>query len=211
MSHSSQRVVLPLTRWWRAFGSAPGPLSLAGSRGDWVWAGVFVVCILGVTLLEAMDPGLSSLGALLFIPVVASAWLLGSPQAAAVSTLALAGRLVGYSVAGVDLGTTMAEVAALAALGVTTRMAAVGLVETREQQNRIDRAGHALELLKQRDAIAGRVTDTAIRRLFAMTLNLQAALSLSDGDATTKALHQTIADVDSLIADLRTVVFKPEE
>jgi signal transduction histidine kinase len=183
------------------------PLSLAASRSGWLIAAVFVVVIVFVAGLESRNPGLSSLGSLLFVPVLASAWLLGNQQAATVASLAVVARLIGYLVAGVDLGTAIAEVTALACLAVMTRLAAVALIDRRRRDIDAARDRRSLELLAEREKIAGRVTDTAIRRLFGMSLRLQAALTQSEDDTVGAALRDGIAEADALIVDLRTAIF----
>lgn len=198
-----RRVTLEWSGRWREL----QPLSLAGSRTDWPMAAAFAMSIVFVAGLEGRDPGLSSLGSLVFIPVVASAWLLGWYQAATVASLALVARLVGYMVAGVDLGTAIAEVTALALLAVMTRLAAVELIDRRRREMEAARDRRSLDLLAERDRIAGRVTDTAIRRLFGMSLRLQAALVQSGDDVVSTALRESIAEADALVVDLRTTIF----
>lgn len=183
------------------------PLSLAASRADWLIAAMFVVAIVFVAGLEARNPGLSSLGSLLFVPVVASAWLLGNRQAATVASLAVVARLIGYLVAGVDLGTAIAEVTALAFLAVMTRLAAEALIDRRRREIEAARDRRSLELLAEREKIAGRITDTAIRRLFGMSLRFQAALTQPEESSAAAALRDGIAEADALIVDLRTTIF----
>ena len=194
---------------WRARSPELQPLSLAGGRADWLVGAAFVVGIVFVAGLESRNPGLSSLGSLLFIPVVASAWLLGNEAAATVASLAVVARLIGYLAASVDLGTAIAEVTALAFLAVMTRLAAVTLIDRRRREIEAARDRRSLELLAERETIAGRVTDTAIRRLFAMSLRFQAALTQSEANTARAVLRDGIAEADALIVDLRTTIFDP--
>ena len=196
-------------RWIERMDVAPElqPLSLTGAPAGALTA-VSVAGIALVIVLETSKPALASLGSLLFIPVLASAWFLGAHQAIAVSALAIGARFIGYSTAGVDLASAVAEVVTLVALGTVTRAAAVGLVEARARRIRAARERQALELLEQRERIARDVTDTAIRRLFAVTLQLEAASSQALDSRVTPALEGAIAELDSLTAELRTVVFR---
>ena len=196
-------------RWLERIDVAPElqPLSVTGTPAG-VLTAISVAGIALVMVLETSKPTLASLGSLLFIPVLASAWFLGSHQAIAVSALAIAARFVGYGTAGVELASAVAEVVTLVALGTVTRAAAVGLVEARARRVRAARERQALELLEQRERIAREVTDTAIRRLFAVTLQLEAASSQAVDSRVTPAVKAAIAELDSLTAELRTVVFR---
>jgi signal transduction histidine kinase len=195
----------------RRIGSAPElrPLSLVGSTSaGYAVTGACVAGIVIVTGLETWKPALASLGTLLFIPVLASAWTLRGQQALTVASLAAAARFVGYSAAGVDLGTAVAEVITLAALATMTRGAAVGLVEARERRARAARDMQALELLEQRERIGVNLANTAIRRLFALTLRLEALSARMDDPSLRPAVDEAIAEVDSLTTEFRTVVFR---
>lgn len=187
------------------------PLSLGGT----VLGGyVTVLCVAGVvavTAFEAFRPGLASLGSLLFIPVIGSAWLLGQYEAAIVSALAIGARVAGYSIAGVDLGTALAEVGSLAALALTTRLAARSVVASRETAARVARNRRELELITQREEIALTLTDTAIRRLYALSIRLQAVSTAVDQPNLKVALSDAIAEADRLSANFRRLVFKQGE
>lgn len=186
------------------------PLALAGSTWDWAAAGACGAGIAAVVVLEGHNSGLVSLGSLLFVPVLASAWFLGDRAAATISALALGARLVGYAIAGVDLGTAVAEVAALGFLAFMTRLGAVGLVEARERAARIEHDRRRLQTLQEREEIARRVTDTAIRGIFGMTLRLQAISNLLDDDEQKAAVRGVIADADAVSVEFRNSIFKPE-
>ena len=187
------------------------PLSLQGTAAG---AYMTVLCVIGVLIVtgfEAFRPGLASLGSILFIPVIGSAWLLGQYEAAIVSALAIGARIAGYSVAGVDLGTALAEVASLGALALTTRLAARSVVAGRETEAHVARHRHELELLTQREDIALKLTDTAIRRLYALSIRLQAVSTAIDHPAVKAGLSDAIAEADRLTANFRQLIFKPDE
>lgn len=187
------------------------PLSLKGTAAG---AYLTVLCVVGVLIVtgfEAMRPGLASLGSLLFIPVIGSAWLLGQYEAAIVSALAIGARIAGYSIAGIDLGTALAEVASLGALALTTRLAARSVLAGRETAARVARDRHELELLTQREEIALTLTDTAIRRLYALSIRLQAVSTAIDQPDLKAGLGDAIAEADRLSANFRQLIFKPDE
>ncbi len=187
------------------------PLSLSGTAFG---AYLTVLCVAGVvvvTAFEAFRPGLASLGSLLFIPVIGSAWLLGQYEAAIVSALAIGARVAGYSVAGVDLGTALAEVASLGALALTTRLAARSVVASHETAARVARDRRELELHTQREEIALTLTDTAIRRLYALSIRLQAVSTALDQPILKAALNDAIAESDRLSANFRRLIFNQDE
>lgn len=187
------------------------PLSLKGTAAG---AYVTVLCVAGVLIVtgfEAARPGLASLGSLLFIPVIGSAWLLGQYEAAIVSALAIGARIAGYGIAGIDLGTALAEVASLGALALTTRLAARSVLASRETAARVARDRHRLDLLTQREEIALTLTDTAIRRLYALSIRLQAVSTAIDQPDVKAALSDAIAEADHLTANFRQLIFKPDE
>jgi hypothetical protein len=183
------------------------PLSLVGARYGYVLTAVCIAGMVGVSGLEASRQSAASIGSLLFIPVLVSAWLLGARQALAVSALAIAARFIGFGTAGVDLETAVAEVVALMALGMMTRAAAVGLVAGRERSALAARDQQVLELFAQRERIAANVTNTAIRRLFALTLDLEAVATGTRDSSVVPALDRVIAELDVLTAEFRTLVF----
>lgn len=187
------------------------PLSLKGTAAG---AYVTVLCVIGVLIVtgfEAARPGLASLGSLLFIPVIGSAWLLGQYEAAIVSALAIGARIAGYGIAGIDLGTALAEVASLGALALTTRLAARSVLAGRETAARVARDRHRLDLLTQREEIALTLTDTAIRRLYALSIRLQAVSTAIDQPDVKAGLSDAIAEADHLTANFRQLIFKPDE
>ncbi len=206
-----RRRATPGAAWSRLghIGSAPElrPLSLAGTGSGTVFTAACLAAIVTVMGLEMSTPTSASIGSLIFIPVVAASWFLGAPQALIVFAVAAVARLVSYTTAGLDVGTVVAELVTLAALGITTRAAAVGLVEARERRARAARDKQALELLAQRDRIASNVTNTAIKRLFAVTLNLDAVAARANDPSLKPTLDQAIAEVDALTAEFRTLVF----
>ena len=169
-----------------------------------------VLCVIVVTVLEAASRGLASLGSLLFVPVLVSAWLLARRDAVIVSSLAVAGRVVGYTVAGVDVGTAVAEVVTLGALAITTSIAAQALADAREREIHIAAQRREVELLEERERIAQQLTDTAIRRLYALSLRLQAMSSVIDKREVRAALGDAIDETDLLVTDFRDLIFKPD-
>lgn len=186
------------------------PLSLA-TKGN--GAALTVACAGGIVLVtgvEAIWPGLASLGSLLFIPVLLSAWLTGQRQALIVSALAVGARTIGYGWSGVDVSTAVAEVTVLGLLAIMTRVAAVGLVERRERAAEMDHKRRAIDLLEQRDKIALGLADTALRRLYALTISLEGTSSRVDEPAVKSALREAIVDVDELSVAFRVLVFKPD-
>ena len=187
------------------------PLSLSRTAAGAYLTAVCVAGVVTVTAFEAFRPGLASLGSLLFIPVIGSAWLLGQYEAATVSALAIGARVAGYSVAGVDLGTALAEVASLGALAVTTRLAARSVVAARETAARVDRERREVELSTQREEIALTLTSTAIRRLYALSIRLQAVSTAVDQPTLKAALSDSIEEADRLTANFRQLIFKPDE
>ena len=187
------------------------PLSLSGTAAG---AYLTVLCVAGVVIVtgcEALRPGLASLGSLLFIPVIGSAWLLGQYEAAIVSALAIGARVAGYSIAGIDLGTALAEVASLGALTLTTRLAAHSVVAGREAAARLVRDRHEVELITQREEIALTLTDTAIRRLYALSIRLQAVSTAIDQPEVKAGLSDAIAEADRLTTNFRQLIFKADE
>lgn len=185
-------------------------MSLARSAAG---AHLTVVCVVGVvavTLLESAKPGFASLGSLLFIPVLASAWLLDRRDAVIVSSLAVVARVAGYTIAGVDIGTAIAEVVTLGSLAIVTSVAAQALTDARERDARIAQHQREVELLEERERIALNLTDTAIRRLYALTLHLQAISSRLDQPDLRPAIGEAISESDRLITDFRELIFKSD-
>ena len=184
------------------------PLTLAGTAAGAYLGASCAAGVIGVTILESARPGLASLGSLLFIPVLASAWLLERRVAVLVSSLAVAARLVGTTIAGVDIGTAIAEVVTLGSLAIMTSVAAQAVVDARARAAEMARHQRELELLAERDRIAKNLTDTAIRTLYAHTLHLQAISSRLNQPDLRPAIGDAISESDRLITDFRELIFK---
>ena len=189
---------------------APRALSLANSSAGARLGLLCVVSVIAVTVLESVSPGLASLGSLLFIPVLVSAWLLDRRAAVIVSSLAVAARIAGYTIAAVDVGTAIAEVVTLGALGIITSVAAQAVADAREREARIAAQKREVQILEERERIALRLTDTAIRRLYGMSLRLQAMSSVVEQHEVKMGLDEAIDETDRLMTDFRDLIFKPE-
>lgn len=185
-------------------------LSLARSTAGVHLTVACVVGVVAITVLESARPGLASLGSLLFIPVLASAWLLDRRDAVIVSSLAVAARIAGYTIAGVDIGTAIAEVVTLGSLAIVTSVAAHALADARVRDARIAQHRREVEILEERERIALSLTDTAIRRLYTLTLHLQAISNRLDQPDLQPAIGEAIAESDRLITDFRELIFKSD-
>lgn len=195
-------------RWADHFAEGFQPLSLAGSTSGIVMTAACGAAIVAVALLEALRPGLASLGSLLFLPVLLAVWLLGPAQALAVSALAVVGRLFGYSIAGVDPGTALAEASMIVTLAITARLAARALVDSQQARARNLEQARVLELLAERERIAAKVNDAAVRRLFGLSIQLEAVAGLVDQQAHKHRLEELVAEADGLCSELRGIVFE---
>lgn len=164
------------------------------------------IAILVVAAAETVRPGLASLGSLLFLPVLVAAWLIGLKQAIAVSALALVTRMFGHSVSGVDFGTAISEATMIAALAVTARLAATSIVETQKADARVRQQTYSLRLLEQREQIAAEVNDATVRKLFGLSISLQALSEFLEDDDLKQRVGRLVAEIDALCAELRGLV-----
>ncbi len=184
------------------------PLSLAGTTAGTVLAISCATTVLLVAAAETVRPGLASFGSLLFLPVLVAAWLTGLRQAIAVCVLAVATRMFGHNMSGVDFGTALSEAAMIVALAITARLAASSLVETQRTDTRMRQQSYSLRLLEQREQIAAEVNDAAIRKLFALSISLQALSEFLEDDDLKQRVGGLISELDALCGELRGLVLK---
>lgn len=218
MRNAALRVLLPVTelprsgarfaaRSFQFFPRGLQPLSLAGTSRGSVLTVLCSFAVLVVAGAETVRPGLASLGSLLFLPVLVAAWLVGLKQAIAVSALAVATRMFGHSISGVDFGTALSEATMIAALAVTARLAASSIVETQKADARVRRQAYSLRLLEQREQIAAEVNDAALRKLFGLSISLQALSEFLEDDDLKQRVARLVSEIDGLCVELRGLVF----
>jgi len=164
--------------------------------------------ILLIAAAETVRPGLASFGSLLFLPVLAAAWLIGLRPAIAVCVLAVATRMFGHNMSGVDFGTALSEAAMIVALAMTARLAASSIVETQKADARMRQQSYSLRLLEQREQIATAVNDAAVRKLFALSISLQALSEFLEDDDLKQRVGALISEIDALCGELRGLVLK---
>lgn len=206
---SSATVLEELTadRW-----SLPRRLSAiaAGRTGTrWTVALAALAAIAIVMIAENAAPHLTSLGSLILVAVLGAAWLLEGPPLVAVATAALASRLVAMAIGGLDAGTAVAESVAILLIATSARTAAVATARTLAAERR--ETEHRLQLarLDERERIASEVRSTAVRRLFGVTLSLEAELESQPGEVSPR-LRSAVSELDQVCSELRTTIFRGE-
>jgi hypothetical protein len=183
------------------------PQSLTGTPSGLALTVGCLAAILMIAAMETVRPGFASLGSLLFLPVLASAWLVGTWQAAAVSALAVATRIFGHGMSGVDFGTALSEATMIIALAVMARLAANSLVESHKAETRVREQAYLLQSLAQREQIAAKVNDATVRNLFGLSIRLQAVSELIEDSQAKQRVSAAVQDIDTLCAELRSLVF----
>jgi signal transduction histidine kinase len=166
------------------------------------------VTLLGILGAELLLPPLASLGAFVFLPVLAGAWLLPARLEAPLITLAVAGRLVGMVSGSVHVVTAVAEILMVVTIGVTTLVAADRFRRWQEAQVRLREHARDLAAAAERERIAGRLTDDVTRSLFAITLDLQAAMGFVEQAVARQRIESAMGKLDDQIADLRHLAFE---
>lgn len=169
-------------------------------------ATVTLLGILGAELL--LLPPLASLGAFVFLPVLAGAWLLPARLGGPLIALAVAVRLVGMVSGSVHVLTAVAEILMVVTIGVTTLVAADRLRRWQEAQVRWREQARDLAAAAERERIAGRLTDDVTRSLFAITLELQAAMGFVEQAGARQRIESAMGKLDDQIADLRHLAFE---
>ena len=183
------------------------PLAL---KGRWLGLATGLASLVLVAALSALElafPGLATLGSLVIIPVLAAAWLLDSPLFLTVAGLALASRVVAWWGGDLDPGTAVAEIAAVLLVGATARIAALSTVQRRDAERRLSEQTLQLARLDERERIAQDIRQDTVKKLFGITLTLQAVGALPPAQAAQR-LEEAVAELDQLCADLRHTVFR---
>ncbi len=183
------------------------PLSLPGRNFRIALGAAFIAVIGTISGLEFAEPRLTSLGSLVLLPVLAGAWLLDGPLFVAVAGLALLSRALAWSVGGLDAGTAAAESAAICLVAGTTRLAAVAMVRARATEQRLAENEVLVARLDERDRIATEIQAAAVKRLFSITLSVEAAIQEPPVKAA-KRLESVVSELDQLCADMRSKIFR---
>jgi signal transduction histidine kinase len=164
--------------------------------------GILVV-VLGA---ELLTPPLASLGAFAFIPVVIAGWLLPVRAASAVVGLALLVRIFGI-LGGVHPLTAVAETVMLVTIGFAAALAADRFRRWNQAQLRLRAQAAELAAAAERERIAQDITRSVIRTVFAVTLDLHAALSLSDEEVVQQKIQSANKKLDDEITRIRSAIF----
>jgi signal transduction histidine kinase len=164
-----------------------------------------LACMLGVELLL---PRLITLSAFVFIPVLAAAWLLRRSPALLMLVLAVAVRFVGLVESSQHPVTVAAEILILVTIGAVTIVAADSFRKWHDAQSHLREQAADLAAAAERERIAGQLTDELSRGLFAITVDLQAAMGIVEQDAPRRRIASAMSALDAQIASLRHVVFK---
>jgi signal transduction histidine kinase len=176
----------------------------------WQNAAVATVCsiaLLAVLVLdEVVHPG-ASFGALTIVPVAVAAWVLTGWTAAAVVGFGLGIRVVGVALGGVDPLTATADIASLLLVALALSAARRYLNRWRATQVELQSERVRQAALAERDRISAQLPAHEIRVLFGLTLELQAATSDTTDEAVRTRVAKVIDELDSLVRDLRRLVF----
>lgn len=183
------------------------PLSLPGRSRPALAGTAAVVMIAAISSAEFADPGLTSLGSLILLPVVVAAWLLDAPLCFTVAAIALGSRALASVAGGLDQGTAVAEGAAICIIAGTTRLAALARVRARAIEKKAAEQEIRLARLDERDRIAAEIAASAVKELFAVTLKIEAAMQEPSAAATTR-LAEAVTRLDQVSAELRRAVYK---
>lgn len=167
-----------------------------------------VFAILAVMALDQLARPLASFGALAIIPVAAAAWFLPRWNAAAVVGLGLAARMVGVLLGGVDPITALADVASLILVAVALAIARSYFKKWREAETELQAERERQAAVAERERIGAQLPSHELRVLFGLTLDLEAAASVTNDEAARRRIALVVAELDKLITDLRALVFK---
>lgn len=112
-------------------------------------------------------------------------------------------------IGGLDAGTAVAESVAILLIATSARTAAVATARTLAAERR--ETEHRLQLarLDERERIASEVRSTAVRRLFGVTLSLEAELESQPGEVSPR-LRSAVSELDQVCSELRTTIFRGE-
>jgi signal transduction histidine kinase len=190
--------------------SRDGRLAAIADRylpGSWSAAGVSVLSIALICVTELAEPRLTSLGSLVLVVVLAAAWLLDGRLLLLVMALALFSRAVASLAGGLDVGTAVAESVAIVLIAGSTRAAATAKARSVAAERRAAEHQAALARFDERERIGSEVQSTAVRRLFGVTLSIEAALESSTAEST-RRLHSAVSELDEVCSDIRSTIFR---
>ena len=175
--------------------------------GSWAVVGAGLLCISLICATELVEPRLTSLGSLVLVVVLVAAWVLDGRSWWAVVALALGSRGVASLAGGLDVGTAVAESVAIVLIAGTTRAAAAAKARALAAERREAEQQAALARLDERERIASEVRTTAVKKLFDVTLGLQAAVA-SPPDELRRRLQAAVSELDQVCSDLRSTILR---
>jgi signal transduction histidine kinase len=184
-------------------------VATAGRRlsGAWTAAGAGVLSISLICATELVEPRLTSLGSLVLVVVLVTAWLLEGRLFLGLVAVAIASRAAASLAGGLDIGTAVAESVAIVLIAGSTRAAATAKARALVAERRAAEHQAVLARVDERERIATEVRTTAVRRLFDVTLNIQAAVE-SPPDESRRRLQSAVSEVDEVCSDLRSTIFR---
>lgn len=175
--------------------------------GPWPAGGAGLLSISLISATELIEPRLTSLGSLVLVVVLMAAWVLDGRLLGAVVAVALGSRAVASAAGGLDVGTAVAESVAIVLIAGTTRGAAAAKARALAAERRAAEQQAALARMDERERIASEVRTTAVRKLFAATLGIEAAAESPPLECR-RRLRTAVSELDEVCADLRSTIFR---
>ena len=114
-----------------------GPQAFAGWPEGAIFSTLCVLMLLAVSLAELAAPRHATLGAIAFLPVLASGWLLRARWTTLIVTIAVVLRGLATIVGPVDLVTAVAQLITLPIVAVVARLAAVSTLRLVQSEARL--------------------------------------------------------------------------
>jgi signal transduction histidine kinase len=199
---------------WADLGREAGEtLSRWGESGrglarSWLLAALLEGVLLALLILELKTPRSGSIGALSLIPVSGAAWMLDGRQFQLVTGVAVALRLSVMVAGDVYFLTALMDVTAICIVAFALRGAKTSVRRERQLDRLAEHRARELAVLAERERIARAMVQGATKKLFGISLNLQAARTLSETPKVSERLEKAIEELDGVVTGLREDLFK---
>lgn len=200
-------------RWAELGREAGDTLSRWGESGrdvarDWLLAAMLEGVLLALLILELKTPRSGSIGALTLIPVSGAAWMVDGMQFRLVTGIAISLRLAVMIDGDVYFLTALMDITAICIVAFALRQTKMYIRRERQLDRLAEHRARELAVLAERERIARAMVQGATKKLFGVSLNLQAARTLAETHQVSDRLEKAIEELDGVISGLRDDLFK---
>jgi signal transduction histidine kinase len=176
-----------------------GPKAFVGRPDGYVVASLAIIAIVALSWIDAHSPPSVTVGALVVLPVLATAWLVGGRLTTLVTAVAVAGQLVAAAQGGLSPTSAGAQAVVLPVVALIGHLAAGGLLSARRAAEQEREVRDLSFLVTTSQAITASLDLEAIIRAATQAV-AQVVRRGGEGGQSRAAFHELIEDGQLRIA-----------